>query len=228
MARGISQSDLEEIVSYKSNITKKTFQKISKNFFDLVLSELQNNSYIHLKDFGNFSVQEEGGKEEWFLNPFGVREKRYVPPRYTVVFEPNKSFIELLNGKRVLGMTKSEMRSERANKAKYDNVSGSYETYVDEMPNNPIDDALLVVTDRRTRRRHYDCKRRNIEGYVDPENPERNKKKVYCITNSTMYDSIAEMADALGIDKRRVYYATSNGKDEVCGYKFKIIPKEKI
>ena len=51
-----------------------------ENFILLIASELQNNSYIRIKNIGKFSVEQRGGADEWIQNSFGQMQKRYVEP----------------------------------------------------------------------------------------------------------------------------------------------------
>ena len=109
MPRELTQKDINDIIAVKSGITTTTYRRIRENELRLIISELQNNSYIKLQDFGEFKVKHEGGKDEIFFNEFGVPEKRYVEPKDFVEFIPNKNFIELLNGQRITTMSKKAL-----------------------------------------------------------------------------------------------------------------------
>lgn len=75
MPRELTQKDINDIIAVKSGITTTTYRRIRENELRLIISELQNNSYIKLQDFGEFKVKHEGGKDEIFFNEFGVPEK---------------------------------------------------------------------------------------------------------------------------------------------------------
>ena len=96
MPRELTQKDINDIIAVKSGITTTTYRRIRENELRLIISELQNNSYIKLQDFGEFKVKHEGGKDEIFFNEFGVPEKRYVEPKDFVEFIPNTALRQIL------------------------------------------------------------------------------------------------------------------------------------
>ena len=52
MPRELTQKDINDIIAVKSGITTTTYRRIRENELRLIISELQNNSYIKLQDFG--------------------------------------------------------------------------------------------------------------------------------------------------------------------------------
>lgn len=209
MPRELTQKDINDIIAVKSGITTTTYRRIRENELRLIISELQNNSYIKLQDFGEFKVKHEGGKDEIFLNEFGVPEKRYVEPKDFVEFIPNKNFIELLNGQRITTMSKKALMKEREDKQKERNQNYQYHDYVDETEGNKLDGMILEMAKKRKDLNERNAIYWNTGIYQRKKQDNRAKKVKY---DGVVYDSISEMAEATGITKRRICYALKNKK----------------
>ena len=91
MGRELHYKDLCEILATKCYISETTVERFIENFILLIASELQNNSYIKIKNIGKFSVEQRGGKDEWIQDGFGQMTKRYVEPFKYVDFEPSQN-----------------------------------------------------------------------------------------------------------------------------------------
>lgn len=100
MAKAFSMKDFYEVVGVKSGLSPKTTKRVWGRFIDLIISELQNNSYIQINGFGSFKSIRKGGTDEpWFNEELGIMTKRYVEPYDYVEFNPSKFFIEEVNAK---------------------------------------------------------------------------------------------------------------------------------
>ena len=78
MARELRYKDLIEILSTKCYVSEVTAERFIENLVLLIASELQNNSYIKIKNIGKFSVEQKGGCDEWIQNEFGTMIKTYI------------------------------------------------------------------------------------------------------------------------------------------------------
>ena len=72
MARTLTYKDLCEILSNKCYVTETTIERLLENFILLIANELQNNSYISIKNIGKFSTEIRGGADEWIEDSFGT------------------------------------------------------------------------------------------------------------------------------------------------------------
>ena len=101
MARELRYKDLIEILSTKCYISEVTAERFMENLVLLLASELQNNSYIKIKNIGKFSVEQKGGCDEWIQNEFGTMVKSYIEPFQYVNFEPSQNLLDVINGESV-------------------------------------------------------------------------------------------------------------------------------
>ena len=98
MARALTYKDLCEILSNKCYVTETTIERLLENFILLIANELQNNSYISIKNIGKFSTEMRGGADEWIEDSFGTLRKRYVEPFKYINFEPSQNLLDVVNG----------------------------------------------------------------------------------------------------------------------------------
>ena len=73
-------------------------ERVLENLILLIASELQNNSYISIKNLGKFSTELRGGKDEWTTDKLGQMVKRYVEEFRYIDFEPSKNLLDVVNG----------------------------------------------------------------------------------------------------------------------------------
>ena len=101
MARELRYKDLVEILSTKCYVAEVTAERLLENLVLLIASELQNNSYIKIKNIGKFSVEQKGGSDEWIQNEFGTMVKTYIEPFQYINFEPSQNLLDVVNGESV-------------------------------------------------------------------------------------------------------------------------------
>ena len=87
MARELTYKDLCEILATKCYVSEVTVERVLENFILLIASELQNNSYIKIKNLGKFTTSLRGGKDEWTTDKLGQMVKRYVEQFQYIDFE---------------------------------------------------------------------------------------------------------------------------------------------
>ena len=98
MARDLTYKDLCEILATKCYVSEVTVERVLENLILLMASELQNNSYISIKNLGKFSTEIRGGKDEWVSDKFGQMTKKYVEEFRYVDFNPSKNLLDVVNG----------------------------------------------------------------------------------------------------------------------------------
>ena len=101
MARELTYKDLCEILSTKCYVSEVTVERVLENLILLMASELQNNSYIKIKNLGKFSTELRGGKDEWTTDRLGNMVKRYVEQFQYIDFEPSNNLLDVVNGENI-------------------------------------------------------------------------------------------------------------------------------
>jgi nucleoid DNA-binding protein len=97
MAQCLSESDIYELLGIKSGTSSRTAKRILTHFKALVASELVSNNKITINGFGTFKLTRKGGKDEWYINSVGLKEKKYVEEYDFIEFVPNKNFLNAIN-----------------------------------------------------------------------------------------------------------------------------------
>jgi nucleoid DNA-binding protein len=237
----LSYNDLLDIVSAKTGYHVETVNNILQKTIDVALSELQNVGKFKLKGVGDLSVEVRGGKDELMLMDDGVWAKKYIERKKFVNFEPNKEFINRLNGDTIIGLTRRDYENAvaRANRDSLTENEKSqpytYEDYVAEFKeeNDETYNMLLKMGAQRRNFSNYMLSRYYGDEYkpVDTykvNNKYKNSKKIKNRLTGEVFDSIKDMGKACAIDINKLYYAVGHGKTFVIDMNGDAVPFELI
>ena len=226
MARELHYKDLCEILSTKCCVSETTIERMIENFILLIASELQNNSYIRIKNIGKFSVEQRGGTDEWIQDGFGQMRKRYVEPFKYVNFEPSQNLLDVINGESLNYLF-------RKVKLKYDKPTAFEDIVENNIGNDITDEVNKILSHRKTKQER--TKERQEKGIIDPHYStgikaynERHQRPLLCKNNNIIYPSLNSASIDLGIPyntlKNHVFGKNADLKCK--GYEFEIINKE--
>lgn len=224
MARDLTYKDLCEILATKCYVSEVTVERVLENLILLMASELQNNSYISIKNLGKFSTEIRGGKDEWVSDKFGQMTKKYVEEFRYVDFNPSKNLLDVVNGDSINYIFKKL-------KVKYDKpiaFEDLINSHINQTPSDKISNAVdKIIAKRKDRRlRKQETKQFNPNSTFAEYNKDR-QKPILCKNNNVIYPSIYRASTELGIPytslKTHVYGENADMKYK--GYRFEI-PKE--
>lgn len=224
MAKELTYKDLCEILATKCYVSEVTVERVLENFILLVASELQNNSYINIKNLGKFSTELRGGSDEWTTDKFGNMVKKYVEQFRYVDFDPSKNLLDVVNGDSINYLFKKL-------KVKYDEPVAFEDLVMEntDVSKDKISDAANKIIAKRKNLKH---KRQESKKY-NPNSTFANYNKdkqmpVLCKNNNVIYPSLNRASIELGIPytslKTHVYGENADMKYK--GYEFEIPKKE--
>lgn len=225
-ARELHYKDLCEILSTKCCVSETTIERMIENFILLIASELQNNSYIRIKNIGKFSVEQRGGTDEWTQDGFGKMRKRYVEPFKYVDFEPSQNLLDVINGESLTYLFKKV-------KMKYDKPTPFEDIVVDNTETDIIDSVSKIISHRKTKQER--TRERKKKGIIDPryttnikEYNQKRQRPLLCKNNNVIYPSLNSASIDLGIPYQTLKnHVFGENADLKCkGYEFEIINKE--
>lgn len=226
MARELHYKDICEILSTKCYVSESTVERFIENFILLIASELQNNSYIRIKNIGKFSVEQRGGKDEWIQDGFGQMRKRYVEPFQYVNFEPSQNLLDVINGDSLNYLF-------RKTKIKYDQPTAFEDIVAENVESNLTDEISKIMSHRKTKKERI--KERREKGIVDSRYNtgikaynEGHQRPILCKNNNVIYPSLNSASIDLGIAYQTLNtHIFGKNADLKCkGYEFEIIKKE--
>lgn len=226
MGRELHYKDLCEILATKCYISETTVERFIENFILLIASELQNNSYIKIKNIGKFSVEQRGGKDEWIQDGFGQMTKRYVEPFKYVDFEPSQNLLDVINGASLNYMF-------RKTKIKYDEPTALEDITTENIEVNITDEVSKILNHRKTKKER--TKERREKGIIDPhystnirEYNKAHQRPLLCKNNNIIYPSLNSASIDLGISYQTLknHVFGENADFKVKGYEFEIVNKE--
>lgn len=217
----LSQKEINDIIGLKSGLKSSTLRKVWSNVILLILSELQNYGSIKFQDLGEFKVVHEGGKDEIFINTFGIPEKRYVQPKDFVEFTPTKQFITLLNGDRLAHITYEELLKKKEKQQQDKNKKYTYEDFVNETEENPLNTTIQKFANKRQKINNKQAQIRN--GTYTYSTRRYSKQKIE--SEGITYDSIKEFADFLSVKYFNLWKQIKSKGDvgTVYGHEYKLI-----
>lgn len=225
-ARELHYKDLCEILSVKCGVSETTIERMIENFILLIASELQNNSYIRIKNIGKFSVEQRGGADEWIQNNFGQMQKRYVEPFKYINFEPSQNLLDVVNGESLNYLF-------RKVKLKYDKPTAFEDVVTDNMPTDMTNEISKILSHKKTKKERIKERREKgiVDGHYSKGMQEYNKnhqKSLLCKNNNIIYPSINSASIDLGIPYQTLnYHVFGENADFKCkGYEFEIVNKE--
>lgn len=225
-ARELHYKDLCEILSTKCCVSETTIERMIENFILLIASELQNNSYIRIKNIGKFSVEQRGGIDEWVQDGLGQMRKRYVEPFKYIDFEPSQNLLDVINGESLNYLF-------RKTKIKYDQPTAFEDIVSDNIETDITDEVSKILSHRKTKQER--TKARQEKGIVDPHYGggikaynQKHQKSLLCLNNNIVYPSLNSASINLGIPYQTLknHVFGENADFEVKGYKFEIVNKE--
>lgn len=224
--REMTQNEINEIVSAKSYASRHTVKRIWNNIVELILSELKNIGIIRFENFGKFEVVRMGGKDEWFINELGAKEKRWVDFYLDIKFTPSENLLKYLNADNIKGkwstkdFKEDNLVAEKPNRYKT-NRATKLKLAVDEDMRYKIDELAerkLKVSKRKVPKKAEDCW----------------ATKIKCLDNDTLYNSIRQCAKDLDLNYQNLnnhHHKHLQDEDETFefgGYCFEIIKNKKI
>ena len=218
MAKNLTYKDICEILSTKCYVSDKTVERILENFVLLIANELQNNSYISIKNIGKFSTEMRGGADEWIEDAFGTLRKRYVEPFQYIDFEPSKNLLEVVNGESVNYLfKKTKLRKDKPT---------PYEDLVDD---NVEDDISSIIKDIVIKNQRKKAGLSNSRNHYKPTNlniiNEQVQQPILCKNNNIIYPSIRKAAHELGLayTTLRAHTVGNIADFKLEGYEFELI-----
>ena len=222
MARELRYKDLIEILSTKCYVSETTAERFIENLVLLIASELQNNSYINIKNIGKFSVEKKGGCDEWVQNELGTMIKKYVEPFQYVNFEPSKNLIDVVNGESLNYLFKKT-------KEKYDKPIPFEDIMLEQQQQDMTPEIAKVISKKKSRReRKRDTKQYDPSSTFAEYNKTR-QRPILCKNNNVIYPSINRACIELGL-KNTTLKEHTYGKirDMKCnGYEFEWVDENK-
>ena len=96
----MTTSEIFELVSAKSYVCSNSAKRVWNNLVDLIISELQNVGCIQFENFGKFEIVKKGGRDEWYIDDYGAKQKRYVDFYLSVEFIPSQNFLKYINSEK--------------------------------------------------------------------------------------------------------------------------------
>ena len=215
MARELRYKDLVEILSTKCYVAEVTAERLLENLVLLIASELQNNSYIKIKNIGKFSVEQKGGSDEWIQNEFGTMVKTYIEPFQYINFEPSQNLLDVVNGESVNYLFKKT-------KEKYDKPTPFEDIMLEQQQQDMTPEIAKVLSKKKSRKQR---KRETKEFNPNSTFAEYNKNRqrpILCKNNNVIYPSINRACIELGLKNTTLKEHTYGRiKDMKCnGYEF--------
>jgi nucleoid DNA-binding protein len=223
MAKELTYKDLCEILSAKCYVSELTVERLLENFVLLIASELQNNSYIKIKNIGKFSTQLKGGCDEWVDDGFGKLTKKYVQPFNYIEFEPSNALVDIVNGDSINYIF-------HKSKLKYEAPTPFEDVVENNVVTDEVADSINEMLGKR-KEKNKKRKERTIKSYKDDyalkEFNEDKRIIVLCKNNNIIYPSIFKCAIDLGIPEASLRWHLLNKKDmKYKGYEFEILTRE--
>ncbi|MEG1353687.1 MAG: HU family DNA-binding protein [Malacoplasma sp.] len=213
----MSDKDFNDIIAIKCGISSITVKRVWNNIKKLIVSELQNNSYIRIENFGKFELIKKGGKDEWFENQMGIQEQRYVEPFDFVEFSPSANFINSVNNGLVDSWSK--YRFENDELTTYDKILLDIETDL------TVDEVLFDLLNKKKKRQIKEATRNKL--YQQGQNLGKTEltkgKPIRCVTNGVEYKSVYSASQALNIRAIKMYQNFNKGIFLIDGYEFEFI-----
>lgn len=221
MARELKYKDLIEILSTKCYISEVTAERFMENLVLLIANELQNNSYIKIKNVGKFSVEQKGGCDEWIQNELGVMTKTYIEPFQYINFEPSKNLLDVVNGESLNYLF-------RKTKEKYDKPTAFEDIMIEKQQKDMTPEIAKILSQKKNKKdRKLDNKSYNPNSTFAEYNKKR-QRPILCKNNNVIYPSINRACVELGLKyttlKRHTYGEVADMKCN--GYEFEWVTKD--
>ena len=193
MAKELTYKDLCEILATKCYVSEVTVERVIENLILLIASELQNNSYIKIKNLGKFTTSLRGGKDEWITDGFGQMIKKYIDQFNYIDFEPSKNLVDVVNGNSIDYLFKKL-------KIKYDKPI-SFDEALEKQAESKSDDyqlndAIDNIINKRKERKHRRQENKNFNpNSTFAEYNKARQRPILCKNNNIIYPSINRLAD---------------------------------
>lgn len=223
--RELKPTEIYDIVSAKSYTAKTTVKRVWNNLVDLMISELRNIGFIKLENFGRFELVRVGGKDEWFTNELGAKEKRWVDFHYSIKFIPSENLLKYINADKVRGKWSNREFKEDI----LEEIPNRYKTNRQSRLKLAISEDMRGKIDELAERKLKVSQRRIKENAKD-----NWAIKIECLDNGVTYKSIRQCATTLKLNYQNLNNChhrnleQENETFEFGGYTFKIIKYSKI
>ena len=229
MKTTMTQNEIFELVGAKAYVTKGSAKRVWSKLVDLIISELQNVGSIQLENFGKFEIVKKGGKDEWYIDELGIKQKRYVDFYLSVNFIPSTNFLKYINSER-----SKEKWSLNKLADQYDDLDARQKGFIkpkeDRMKmlvSENMKDKILELVAMRKRKSEKDSSEKiNIKNYWN--------QRIKCLENDKTYDSIRQCSMDLNLNYQNLNnrYHKYQKKEidifEFDGYNFEILKTKKI
>lgn len=229
MKSTITQTEIFKLVGAKSNVTQGCAKRVWNKLVDLIISELQNVGAIQFENFGKFEIVRKGGKDEWYIDDFGAKQKRYVDFYLSVDFIPSNNFIKYLNSD-----NPREKWSLKKLADQYDTLDARQKGFIkpkeDRMKmlisENMQDKILELVAMRKRKLNKSPNEKINIKNYWN--------QRIKCLENNKIYDSIRQCSMDLDLNYQNLnnryhkYQKQDINIFEFDNYHFEILKTTKI
>ena len=215
MARELKYKDLVEILSTKCYVSPVTAERFLENLVLLIANELQNNSYIKIKNIGKFSVEQKGGCDEWIKNEFGTMTKTYIEPFQYVDFEPSQNLLDVINGESINYLFKKS-------KDKYDKPTSFEDIMIEQQQIDITPEIAKILTKKKNKRAKKEDNKQYNPNSTFAEYNKNRQRPILCKNNNIIYPSINRACIELGLKYTTLKEHTYGKiKDMKCnGYEF--------
>lgn len=229
MKSTMTQNEIFELVGAKSYVSKGCAKRVWSKLVDLIISELQNFGSIQLENFGKFEIVKKGGKDEWYIDEFGAKQKRYVDFYLSVDFIPSTNFLKYVNSEKSKDKWSLKKLADQ-----YDDLDARQKGFIkpkeDRMKmlvsENMKDKILELVAMRKRKSEKDPSEKINVKNYWN--------QKIKCLENDKIYDSIRQCSMDLNLNYQNLNnrYHKYEKKEinifEFDGYNFEILKTKKI
>ncbi len=228
MKSKMTTSEIFELVSAKSYVCSNSAKRVWNNLVDLIISELQNVGCIQFENFGKFEIVKKGGRDEWYIDDYGAKQKRYVDFYLSVEFIPSQNFLKYINSEK----TRDKWSLKKLADEK-DILEANAKGYIKPKDNRM---EMLVTEDMKGKILELVAMRKRKLNKSVKEKTSKNlwNQKIKCLDNNKIYDSVRKCSIDLKLNYQNLnnrYHKNEkmeNNIFEFCGYQFEIIKTKKI
>ncbi len=97
MRSNLTKKDLVNLIYMQLGFSKQISENLIDDFFQTIVSNLQNEKILKISNFGTFSIRKK--KSRIGMNP-KTKERKIISERNVVLFKPSKEFKKFVNLKK--------------------------------------------------------------------------------------------------------------------------------
>tara|TARA_B100000902_G_scaffold371519_1_gene397646 strand:+ start:2234 stop:2533 length:300 start_codon:yes stop_codon:yes gene_type:complete len=97
MRSNLTKKDLVNLIYMQLGFSKQISENLIDDFFQTIVSNLQNEKILKISNFGTFSIRKK--KSRIGRNP-KTKERKIISERNVVLFKPSKEFKKFVNLKK--------------------------------------------------------------------------------------------------------------------------------